>query len=128
VKHRVVLSAFLVTVLAAGSAAAQGPTNKPAAKPAATKAAAPTVQLKEAQPGLGAQATVKLEDARATALKKQSGDVVSERIEKRSDQLVYVFGIRSANKTQHVIVDAKTGSIVEPQAHAQAAGKHGGKK
>ena len=129
-KHRILLSAFVVTLLAVGSASAQGAgkADKTPAKPAATKAAEPHVTLKEAQPGLAAQATVKLDDARATATKQQAGSVVSERIEKRGAQLVYVFGIKSNDKTHHVMVDAKTGSIVEPQAHAQNAPKPAAKK
>jgi uncharacterized membrane protein YkoI len=127
VKHSAILSAFVITLLTAGSVAAQGAgtANKPAAKPTATKASAPAVQLKEAAPGLAAQATVKLDDARATALKKQAGNVVSERIEKRGAELVYVFGIKSSDKTHHVMVDAKTGNIVEPQAKAQNEAKPG---
>jgi len=126
---RYLVSALVITVLAVGSASAQGAgtANKAAPKTAA-KASAPTVQLKEAQPGLAATATVKLDDARATALKKQAGSIVSERIEKRGAELVYVFGIKSNDKTHHVMVDAKTGSIVEPQAKAQNAAKPGAKK
>lgn len=126
-KHRALLSAFVITLLAAGGASAQGAgtANKPAPKPTASKASAPAVQLKEAQPGLAAAATVKLDDARATALKKQTGTIVSERIEKRGAELVYVFGIKSNDKTHHVMVDAKTGNIVEPQAKAQSAPKSG---
>ena len=127
---RYLVSAVVITVLAVGSASAQGAgtANKGGPKAPAAKASVPTVQLKEAQPGLAAMATVKLDDARATALKKQAGSIVSERIEKRGAELVYVFGIKSNDKTHHVMVDAKTGSIVEPQAKAQNAAKPGAKK
>ena len=143
---RILLTSLAVTIMAASSASAQQPTSgtqpkpKPAVQQTKQVAAAKTVaqpktvqpasqpkklQLKEAQPGLTSQAKVSLENALATAQKSYPGTVVSERIEKLGDQLVYRFGIRSNKKIHHVFVDAKTGAVVKPQAHATSHVKPG---
>jgi uncharacterized membrane protein YkoI len=122
-KSRILLTSLAVTIMAVSTASAQQPKPvMPSKSVQQTKTVHKTsqprkIELKEAQPGLRSQATVSLENALATAQKSYSGTLVSERIEKRGDQLVYRFGIRGKNKVRHVLVDAKTGEIVKPQAH-----------
>ncbi|HEX6558489.1 MAG TPA: hypothetical protein VF021_03485 [Longimicrobiales bacterium] len=138
-KYQILLSAALITALAASTASAQTPSTKTTSQ----QPTKPTVQqhgttgkvvhparsmhmktskqleLKDAQPGLISQATIKLDDAVATARKSYSGSVLSERVEKRGDQLLYDFGIRGRHGVRHVLVDARLGTLVKPQAHAR---------
>lgn len=138
-KHQVLFTAALITAVAASTASAQTPTTKnPSQQPTKSSVqqhgttgkvvhpartmhmkSSKRVELKEAQPGLISQATIKLDDALVTARKSYSGSVVSERVEKRGDELVYDFGIRGRHGVRHVLVDAKLGTLVKPQAHAR---------
>lgn len=125
-KHTTILMLAAGAILSAGSAYAQQP-GKPAAMPvkhatyAKESSTSPhKVVLKEAQPGLLSMATVNVDDASRTALASiKNGVITRERIEKRGERLVYVFGVRSHQRIHNVIVDAKTGRIVTPQAQAQ---------
>jgi hypothetical protein len=100
---RSLITSAVLSAALASTASAQGPGR---------------VELKEAQPGLIAMAGVRVEDALRTALSSTPGIVTTERIEKRGRQLVYVFGIRHNGAVHHVIVDAATGTVITPQAHA----------
>lgn len=119
-KTRILLAAALMALAGPASAFAQTramtrTTTKTTAEKVTVK-----VELKEAQPGLTSQATVNIDDAVKTALAaRMYGVVTRERIEKRGDRLVYVIGVRTHHKVQNVIVDAKTGAVVKPQAMAQ---------
>ena len=127
--HRILFTAVGITLLSASLVGAQTPTKQtspskttpPTHSMASTKAmTAPNgpkkVELKEAQPGLIGKATVNVDNALATAQKAHAGTLVSERIEKRGDQIVYVFGIRGKKKVHHVMVDANTGALVTSYA------------
>jgi hypothetical protein len=100
---RSLLTSAVLSLAFASAASAQGPGR---------------VELKEAQPGLIGMANVRVDDALKTALSSNPGTVKTERIEKRGGRLVYVFGIRRNGRIHHVIVDADTGAVVPPQAHA----------
>ena len=103
-KHRILIALAAVGVFSAGSAFAQQPTK--------TK-----LELKEAQPGLISTATVKLDNAQNTALATWKGShIVSEKIQKRGDRLVYTFRLNNGKQYRNVTVDAKSGDIVKPQA------------
>ncbi|MHB1077645.1 PepSY domain-containing protein [Thiobacillus sp.] len=62
-----------------------------------------------------AQASVTMEQARATALKAHPGKITDEELEqeKGGSGLRYSFDIRHGKVTQEVGVDAKTGQVLE---------------
>jgi len=84
--------------------------------PAATRAQArQDTAMKEAKPGLLAQAKIKPDSARAIALARvPSGNVHMQEIERERGRLVYSFDVAQANKSgyQEVLVDANTGRVV----------------
>ena len=73
------------------------------------------------------QAKFSMEQARATALKKASGNIESEELEMENGKLVYSFDIRNKKGSiTEVQVDAKSGKIVsveEENAEQEAAEK-----
>ena len=87
--------------------------------------------FKEAEPGLLAQAKVKPEEARQTALEQiKNGTVKSEEIERENGKLVYSFDIKVKGKPgiDEVAIDAMTGAVVEhthetPKDEANEAAK-----
>lgn len=80
---------------------------------AGTATAAPAKPLKGGE--LVAQASVSLDQARATALKARPGKVTDEEIEKEAggSGLRYSFDITSKHRKYEVGVDAKTGVVLE---------------
>jgi uncharacterized membrane protein YkoI len=91
---------------------------------AAVSAQQPTV--KEEKPGLLAQAKIKPEDARRTALAKvPMGRIKSAEIEMEKDKLVYSFDIKVPKKSgvEEVLVDALTGDVVSVEHESAAAEK-----
>ncbi|MBV9774852.1 MAG: PepSY domain-containing protein [Gemmatimonadetes bacterium] len=116
------VTAFLAA--SAGAVSAQQPAAKTTptaahmAHPAPAKAVTHTrVAVKEASPGLTAQAKVGMDDARKAALAGYpNGTVVGSKLEKRAGKLVYAFRIRpsGSNRVRVVMVDANTGTVVAP--------------
>lgn len=105
--HRLLLAAVLTTMLVSTGAYAQQPT------------------LKESKPGLTSKAKVTAQDAQKTALNTWKGaSVSSEMIEERGNRLVYVFKLASGKHSRMVTVDANTGAVVKPRAHAARSKKH----
>jgi uncharacterized membrane protein YkoI len=79
--------------------------------------------LKEAEPGLKAQAKVSYEDAHKTALAKVKGaEIKSAEIEREKGKLVYSFDMKQKGKSgiDEVQVDAATGEVVSVE-HEDAA-------
>ena len=64
---------------------------------------------------LAAKATVKIEDARAIALKARPGAITTEELEKEKggSGLRYSFGVKSGKALYEVGVDAQTGKVLE---------------
>ena len=64
---------------------------------------------------LAAKAKVKIEDARAIALKARPGAIASEELEKEKggSGLRYSFGVKSGKALYEVGVDANTGKVLE---------------
>lgn len=61
---------------------------------------------------LAAQAAVKVDAARATALKAYPGEVTEQELEKtKAGNLLYSFTIKSHGKEHEVNVDAQTGKL-----------------
>ena len=82
--------------------------------------------MKEAKPGLLAQAKIAPETARTTALSKvKGGTIKEEEIEEEHGKLVYSFDIQAPGKSgiEEVQVDAHTGKVVsvEHESAKQAA-------
>ena len=73
-------------------------------------------------------AKITMEQARATALKKASGNIESEELEMEHNKLVYSFDIRNSKGTiTEVQIDAKNGKIVsveEEDAEKEATEKN----
>lgn len=86
--------------------------------PAATRAQATAHQdmaMKEAKPGLLAQAKIKPDSARAVALARVPNSTVHmQEIERARGRLVYSFDLAQPNKAgyQEVLVDARSGKVV----------------
>ena len=98
-KHYLTIAAAISLLgIGAGSAGAQS------AKP-----------IKEAEPGLLAQAKITPDVARTTALGRVKGGVIkSEEIEMEGGKLVFSFDVKVPGKSgiQEVLVDAITGAVV----------------
>ncbi len=64
---------------------------------------------------LAGSAKIKIDDARAIALKARPGDITSEELEKEKggSGLRYSFAVKSGNKLYEVGVDAQTGKVLE---------------
>ncbi len=82
--------------------------------------------MKEAKPGLLAQAKIAPETARTTALSQvKGGTIKEEEIEQEHGKLVYSFDIQAPGKSgiEEVQVDARTGKVVsvEHESAKQAA-------
>jgi hypothetical protein len=99
-----------------------------AGAPSPGVAAAPiqqdTLTVKEAEPGLKAQAKVTSDSAMRTALAKVPGGAISEaELEKEHGKLVYSFDIRDPKKpgVEEVLVDAKSGKVVSAKHESAAA-------
>ena len=75
------------------------------------------ITLKEEKPGLLAQAKIKPDDARKTALAKVAGHLRSMEIEEEKGKLVYAFDIKVAHQSglEEVVVDATTGEVISVQ-------------
>lgn len=70
--------------------------------------------MREDEPGLLAQATVKPDSAEKIALASvPGGQVVARQIEMEDGKLVYEFDIMIAGEKKEVKVDAKTGAVVD---------------
>ena len=83
-----------------------------------------TLTVKEAEPGLRAQAKVTSDSAMRTALGKVPGGTISEaELEKEHGKLVYSFDIHDSKKAgvQEVLVDAKSGKVVSSTHESTAA-------
>ena len=103
-----------VTLAVAAPAGAQAATSHPAM---AQKAAAAqgTVKVKEATPGLAAQATISADSAQKVALAQVSHGWVREaELEQEKGTLVYSYDIKERGKAgvTEVLIDAKTGALV----------------
>ena len=82
-----------------------------------------SLTVKEAQPGLKAQAKVSSDSAMKTALAKVPGGTVSQaELEKSHGKVVYSFDITSPKKSgvEEVHVDAKSGKVLSAR-HETAA-------
>jgi uncharacterized membrane protein YkoI len=89
----------------------------------ASVAAAQGADMKEEKPGLLAQAKIKPEAARQTALKAVPGATIKEaEIEREHRKLVYSFDLTVPGQTgiQEVLVDANTGKIVSSKHESPA--------
>ncbi len=64
---------------------------------------------------LASKAKVKIDDARATALKARPGAISTEELEKEKggSGLRYSFGVKSGKALYEVGVDAQTGKVLE---------------
>jgi len=83
-----------------------------------------TLTVKEAEPGLKAQAKVTSDAAMKTALAKVPGGTISEaELEKEHGKLVYSFDITAPKKSgvQEVLVDASSGKVVSTKHESAAA-------
>lgn len=90
-----------------------------------TKATGPQalVKVKEATPGLAAQATVSADSAQKLALAQVSKGWIKEaELENEKGALVYSYDITVAGKSgiDEVLIDAKTGALVS-KSHENAA-------
>lgn len=82
---------------------------------------AQTVPMKEASPGLLKKAKITADAATSTAMAKvPNGKLESREIEMKKNELVYAFAIKAPGKakSEHVLVDANTGSVVEDSHQA----------
>ncbi len=59
------------------------------------------------------KAKLTMQQARAIASKKKSGQIKSEELEKEKGRMIYSFDIQRANQIHEVNVDASTGEVVE---------------
>ena len=96
--------------------------------PAPGVAAAPirqdTLTVKEAEPGLKAQAKVTSDAAIKTALAQVPGGKIREaELEKEHGKVVYSFDITKARRSgvEEVLVDAKTGKLISARHESAAA-------
>ena len=83
-----------------------------------------TLTVKEAEPGLKAQAKAPSDSAMRTALAKVPGGAIREaELEKEHGKLVYSFDIRDPKKSgvEEVLVDAKSGKVVSAKHESAAA-------
>ena len=83
-----------------------------------------TLTVKEAEPGLKAQAKVTSDAAIKTALAKVPGGQIREaELEKEHGKVVYSFDITEAKRSgvEEVLVDAKTGKLISVKHESAAA-------
>lgn len=83
-----------------------------------------TLTVKEAEPGLKAQAKVTSDSAMKTALAKVPGGKISEaELEKEHGKVVYSFDITQPKKSgvEEVLVDATSGKLVSAKHESAAA-------
>jgi uncharacterized membrane protein YkoI len=83
-----------------------------------------TLTVKEAEPGLRAEAKVTSDSAMRTALAKVPGGKIAEaELEKEHGKLVYSFDIQDPKMAgvQEVLVDAKSGKVVSAKHESTAA-------
>ena len=102
------------TLAIAAPAGAQAASSHPAMAKKASSAQH-TVKVKEATPGLAAQATISADSAQKIALAQVSRGWVREAaLEQENGTLVYSYDIKARGKSgvEEVIVDAKTGAVV----------------
>ncbi|HWE41341.1 MAG TPA: PepSY domain-containing protein [Gemmatimonadaceae bacterium] len=131
----------LVALVVAGATLAIGvPAGAQAASshPAMAKKARPTeqhtVKVKEATPGLAAQATISADSAQKIALAQVSHGWIREaELEEEKGTLVYSYDIKARGKSgvEEVLVDARTGAVVSTShesAKAEAKEAAGEKK
>lgn len=103
------------TLAIAAPAGAQAASSHPAMAKKASAAAQHTVKVKEATPGLAAQATVSADSAQKIALAQVSRGWVREaQLEEQNGTLVYSYDIKARGKSgvEEVTIDAKTGAVV----------------
>lgn len=107
----VVTGATLAIAAPAGAQAASS-------HPAMAKKAAPaqhTVKVKEATPGLAAQATISADSAQKIALAQVSRGWIREaKLLEENGTLVYSYDVKARGKSgvEEVMIDAKTGAVV----------------
>lgn len=110
----VALVAAGATLAIAAPAGAQAASSHPAMAKKASSAQH-TVKVKEATPGLAAQATISADSAQKIALAQVSrGRVREAELEEENGTLVYSYDIKVRGKSgvEEVQVDAKTGAVV----------------
>ena len=118
VRRMDVLVALVVagaTIAIAAPAGAQAATSHPAMAKKPTATAQRTVKVKEATPGLAAQATISADSAQKIALAQVSRGWVREaELTQENGTLVYSYDIKARGKSgvEEVMVDAKTGAVV----------------
>jgi uncharacterized membrane protein YkoI len=103
------------TLAVAAPAGAQAASSHPAMAKKASPAAQHTVKVKEATPGLAAQATISADSAQKIALAQVSRGWVREaELQQENGTLVYSYDIKARGKAgvEEVMVDAKTGAVV----------------
>ncbi len=123
---------ILVALVAAGAALAA---SKPVSAQAAMKHIAVSkkashaqyvVKVKEATPGLAAQATITADSARKLALAQvPRGRIAEAELEEENGTLVYSFDIKTSGKSgiDEVLIDAKTGALISKSHETAAAEK-----
>lgn len=102
------------TLAIAAPAGAQAASSHPAMAKKASSAQH-TVKVKEATPGLAAQATISADSAQKIALAQVSrGRVREAELQEENGTLVYSYDIKARGKSgvEEVMVDAKTGAVV----------------
>lgn len=102
------------TLAIAAPAGAQAASSHPAMAKKASSAQH-TVKVKEATPGLAAQATISADSAQKIALAQVSrGRVREAELLEENGTLVYSYDIKARGKSgvEEVMVDAKTGAVV----------------
>ena len=102
------------TLAIAAPAGAQAASSHPAMAKKASSAQH-TVKVKEATPGLAAQATISADSAQKIALAQvPRGRVREAALQEENGTLVYSYDIKARGKSgvEEVMVDAKTGAVV----------------
>lgn len=102
----------------------------------APNASAQTADTSKPKTKSASRAKLTMDEARAIALREESGKIESEELEKEQGKLVYSFDIRNSKGTiTEIWVDAKTGAIVHKseedaaaEAQEKAADMRSGKK
>ncbi len=125
---------ILVALAAAGAVFAAAPAGAQATTPAKMSHRAmkkqmgpqALVKVKEAKPGLAAQATVSADSAQKLALAQVSRGWIKEaELEEEKGTLVYSYDIKVGGKSgiDEVLIDAKTGAVVSKTHESKAAEK-----
>ena len=111
------------TLAIAAPAGAQAASSHPAMAKKASSAPH-TVKVKEATPGLAAQATISADSAQKIALAQVSrGRVREAELQEENGTLVYSYDIKARGKSgvEEVMVDAKTGAVVSTKHESAKA-------